>query len=90
MGIAFSGQADFSRINATVPLQITEVKHKAFIEVDESGTTAAAATSVAIGLTAVLNQPPTVIDHPFLFAIREMSSGLVLFTGVVNNPLQTE
>jgi serpin B len=86
MGVAFGGNADFSGINATVPLQITEVKHKAFIAVDESGTTAAAVTSVAIGLTATLNPPPTVIDHPFIFAIREMSSGLVLFVGTMNNP----
>ena len=90
MGIAFSDGADFTGINSTIPLQITDVEHKAFIEVDESGTTAAAATSVVIGISAVLNTPPTVIDHPFVFAIREMSSGLVLFTGVVNNPLQTE
>jgi serpin B len=86
MGIAFSDHADFSGINATLPLNITRVDHKAFIEVDESGTTAAAATVVVIGVSAVLNPPPTVIDHPFIFAIREMSSGLILFTGVVNNP----
>ena len=89
MGIAFSGNADFSGINATFPLQITDVLHKAYIDVDESGTTAAAATSVSVGVSAVAQQPPTVIDHPFLLAIREMSSGLILFTGVVNNPTLT-
>ncbi len=85
MGIAFSKNADFSLISATSPLQITSVNHKAFIDVDETGTTAAAATTVVVGLTATpvfyVN-----INHPFLFAIREMSSGLILFTGTVNNP----
>jgi len=87
MGVAFSKNADFTGINGTEPLQITDVVHKAFVAVDESGTTAAAATAVVFGTTAVLNPPPTVIDHPFIFAIREMKSGLILFVGTVNNPL---
>ena len=86
MGIAFSSGANFSGINATLPLAITEVKHKAYIAVDESGTTAAAVTSVGITTSAVQNPPPSVIDHPFIFAIREMSSGLILFAGTMNNP----
>jgi len=86
MGIAFSPGADFSLINATTPLQISKVLHKAYIEVDETGTTAAAATSVVIGTTVSANPPPTVINRPFLFAIRETSSGLLLFTGTVHNP----
>jgi len=89
MDIAFSDAADFRGINATQQLLITDVVHKAFIDVDESGTTAAAATSVEIGNGAPAQLPPTVIDHPFIFAIREMKSGLILFVGTVNNPLLT-
>jgi serpin B len=89
LGIAFTPNADFSGINATVPLQITAVNQKAFVGVDETGTTAAAATTVVVGTSAIANPPPNVIDHPFVFMIREMSSGVILFAGVVNNPLLT-
>jgi serpin B len=89
LGIAFSKLADFSAISAAGGLQITSVDHKAFIDVDESGTTAAAATSVTVGITAILYTPPTVIDHPFIFFIREMSTGIILFAGTVNNPTLT-
>lgn len=84
MGNAFTNAADFSNISAAGGLQITAVNHKTFIEVDENGTTAAAVTSVGIGTTAIL---APIINRPFIFAIREMSSGLILFTGIVNNPL---
>jgi serpin B len=87
MSIAFSKNADFSLISPNANLQISQVLHKAFVDVDESGTTAAAVTAVIIGATAVYNPPPTVIDHPFIFVIQEMSSGLILFAGTVNNPL---
>ena len=89
LGIAFSDGADFSGINANIPLQISAVNHKAFVAVDESGTTAAGVTSITITPTDVLLNSPTVIDHPFVFAIREMSTGVILFTGTVNNPLLT-
>jgi serpin B len=89
MGNAFSDVANFSGINATVPLVISDVEHKAFVDVDESGATAAAVTSVEIGVGAVAPTPPSVIDHPFLFVIREMNSGLIVFAGTVNNPLLT-
>ncbi|SEO48321.1 serpin family protein [Mucilaginibacter sp. OK283] len=85
MANAFSDLADFTRINAAGGLTITEVKHKAYIEVDEEGTTAAAVTSVTVGPTAVLSYNFK-LDHPFIFAIREMKTGLVLFAGVVNDP----
>jgi serpin B len=87
MGNAFSGSADFTGINAAGGLQISKVQHKAFIAVDETGTEAAAVTSVVIGLTASLNPSQITIDHPFLFVIREMNTGLILFAGTVNNPL---
>lgn len=87
MGIAFSSGADLTRINAGGGLFISEVKHKAFVEVNEDGTTAAAVTSVSIGVSAPAPQPPLIFDHPFLFVIRETSSGLILFAGTMNNPL---
>jgi serpin B len=90
LGIAFSKLADFTGISSAGGLLITSVAHRAFIDVDESGTTAAAATSVTVGISAVLNVPPTVIDRPFIFFIREMSSGIILFVGTVNNPTLTE
>jgi serpin B len=63
------------------------VVHKAFVEVDEAGTEAAAATAVIVGLTAVPAQPVAVtIDRPFLFLIRDMETGAIVFLGRVMNP----
>jgi len=86
MGVAFSNAADFSGINADGNLSISEVKHKSFIEVNEEGTEAAAVTSVGIVLSATPQTYVFNVDRPFLFAIREMSTGLILFIGQVNNP----
>ncbi|MBN1788968.1 MAG: serpin family protein [Bacteroidales bacterium] len=91
MGIAFSdGLADFSKINGTGQLFISKVLHKSFVEVNEEGTEAAAVTSVEIELTSVGPEPQVTefhVDRPFLFAIRETSTGTILFIGRVNNPL---
>jgi serpin B len=91
MGIAFSdGQADFSKIYGAGGLFISKVLHKSFVEVNEEGTEAAAVTSVEIELTSVGPEPQVTefhVDHPFLFAIREKSTGTILFIGRVNNPL---
>ncbi|MGH7539759.1 MAG: serpin family protein [Gemmatimonadota bacterium] len=65
-------------------LHITKVKQKSFIEVNEEGTEAAAATSVGIGVTSA--PVPIVVDRPFLVAIRERLSGTVLFLGVLLDP----
>jgi serpin B len=87
MGVAFSNNADFSLISPQ-HLQISEVKHKAYIAVDEIGTEAAAVTSVGATATDEPTVAPTyTINRPFIFAIREMGTGLILFTGIVNNPL---
>jgi serpin B len=88
LGIAFSTSADFLLINSdpSWQLKISQVMHKAYIAVDETGTTAAAATSVGVS-AATAPVPPPPINRPFLFAIREMSSGVILFVGTVNNPL---
>jgi len=85
MAIAFSGQADFTRINKNGGLSISNVLHKTFVEVDEQGTTAAAVTSVEIWNT-VIQEILMRIDRPFIFAIREHESGTVLFIGKIVEP----
>jgi serine protease inhibitor len=85
MGIAFDeGRADFARIADVSPdrLYISRVEQKTFVEVNEEGTEAAAATGVGIVATSA---PPTMrVDRPFVFAIRERLSGTVLFLGILN------
>lgn len=85
MGIAFQPRvADFTRIADVDDLHISRVKQKAFIDVHELGTEAAAATSVTISVTSM---PPVMrFDRPFLFAIRERSTGTILFIGRVGDP----
>ena len=85
MGVAFTGAADFSKINPSGGLFISKVKHKTFVQVDEEGTEAAAATSVVI---ATSGPGRFVIDRPFLFAIRERISGTILFMGRMVDPTQ--
>jgi len=87
MGIAFTGGANFSRICRQVPLEISKVKHKTFVEVNEEGTEAAAVTSVEIILTSGGSSVPVMrVDHPFIFAIREHHSGTILFIGKIVEP----
>ena len=79
--------ADFSRMHRDaldMQLYLSEVKQKAFVEVDEKGTTAAAVTSVEVGVTSA--PIGFTADRPFLFAIRERLSGTLLFTGLVYDP----
>ncbi len=80
--------ADFSGISAQ-PLFISDVIHKAFVQVDEEGTEAAAATGIIMRTTSV-PVPPKVFraDHPFLFLIRRNASGTVLFMGRVFCPAE--
>jgi serpin B len=87
-GLAFSADADFSGIGDE-PLAISEVVHKAFIEVNEEGTEAAAATAVLMARgCAMLPKEPKVFkaDHPFLFFIRNRNTNAVLFSGRVLDP----
>ncbi len=87
MPIAFSGAADFSGMTGTHELTIADVLHKAFISVDEAGTEAAAATAVVMKLTAIPEEPVRVtIDHPFVFMIRDIETGAILFVGRILNP----
>ena len=84
---AFSGKADFSGINGKTDLFISAVIHKAYVDVNEEGTEAAAATAVVVGITSVPPQPPVFrADHPFLFLIRDNRSGSILFIGRMMNP----
>jgi serpin B len=87
MPIAFSDGADFSGMTGTPDLCISEVLHKAFVSVDEAGTEAAAATAVIVGETAMPGQPVEVtVDCPFIFLIRDIETGAILFVGRVLNP----
>lgn len=87
-----SAKADFSGITGGRNLFISQVIHKAFVDVNEKGTEAAAATAV-IALRGMMKQTQPVVfkaDHPFLFLIRENRSGSLLFFGRVNDPSATE
>jgi serpin B len=89
MDIAFTSGADFSGIDGTRDLFIQNVLHKAFVSVDEAGTEAAAATAVMVGLTALPPEPVAVtIDRPFIFLIRDVQTGSILFVGRVVDPTQ--
>ena len=87
MGLAFDrGRADFYRIADVRPdrLYITRVDQKTFVEVNEEGTEAAAATAVGVGVTSAPQVFEMTVDRPFVFAIRERLSGTVIFLGVMN------
>ncbi|MCX6644837.1 MAG: serpin family protein [bacterium] len=83
------GLADFSGMDGTVELFISEVLHKAFVKVDEEGTEAAAATAVVMEL-GMAAMPEDVVefraDHPFIFLIRDVNNGSILFLGRMLNP----
>ena len=79
------GVADFKGIS-DIPLYVSEAIQKAFIEVDETGTEAAAATAI-IGTKKSNSKPKLfVADHPFLFFIRDLKTKLLLFQGRVTLP----
>ncbi|MGQ9898129.1 MAG: serpin family protein [Acidobacteriota bacterium] len=90
MTLAFTEGADFAAMTRQANLFIDAIAHKAFIEVNEEGTEAAAATGVGMRITSVGAEPPRPVvfraDHPFLFVIRDNRSGTVLFMGRVMNP----
>ena len=88
MRIAFTDAADFSNIS-DLSLLINEVTHQAFIETNEEGTEAAAATVVDIGLTSIGPDTPVLIDvnRPFIYFIRETTTNSILFMGKVADPL---
>jgi serine protease inhibitor len=82
------GDANFSGMDGTELLYIAAVLHKAFVAVNEEGTEAAAATAVVMAARGLPLPPPTFrADHPFIFLIRENSTGSILFLGRVVNPV---
>jgi serpin B len=91
MPTAFTAAADFTAASPTMGRQmfISFVKQKTFVDVNETGTVAAAVT--AVGVTAVsgtLNPPVSVtFDRPFVFVIRERITGAILFMGKVVRPV---
>ena len=85
VSLAFSNDADFSGITETEALKISEVIHKAFVQCDEEGTEAAAATAVSMARCFTPSRPVIFnADHPFLFFIHKGDT--VLFSGRVTNP----
>ncbi|MEP0945785.1 MULTISPECIES: serpin family protein [Cyanophyceae] len=90
MGIAFeAGQADFSGLTE-LDAFINQVRHKTFIEVNESGTEAAASTAIGVAPTSAALPPDSpfemVVDRPFLAAIRDRNTGTLLFLGAIVDP----
>lgn len=81
-------KADFSGMDGKRDLSVTDVIHKAIVEVNDKGTEAAAATAVIAGITSM---PATsvsfVVDRPFVFLIRDVKTGAIVFVGRVVNPL---
>lgn len=90
MILAFSDVADFSGMDGKKDLAVSFVLHDTFVEVNEEGTEAAAVTTIGIVATSV--GPPRdvvdfVADHPFIFIIRDNTTGAFLFMGKVNDPV---
>ena len=85
---AFSDKADFSGMTGNRDLFISAVIHQAYVDVNEEGTEAAAATGVTMRLTSVGPDMTPVFraDHPFLFLIRDKTAGSILFLGRVTDP----
>ncbi|KAK8772601.1 hypothetical protein V5799_024160 [Amblyomma americanum] len=79
------GHADFSGITGSRDLVIDDVVHKAVVEVNEEGSEAAGATGVVFVELIAVRGVPLVVDHPFLFFIRNRRTGDVLFAGQVNH-----
>ena len=89
---AFSGAADFSGMTGKPDFTISAAIHKAFVDVNETGTEAAAATATVMTALAMRSnqpEPPPIVfraDHPFLFLIRDTKTGGILFMGRVADP----
>ncbi|MGA2233800.1 MAG: serpin family protein [Tepidisphaeraceae bacterium] len=87
MSTAFSTAADFSGIDGAHDLLISDVVHKAYVDVDEQGTEAAAATGIVMSAMAMPGARPVFnADHPFLFFIRNVRDQTILFAGRIEKP----
>jgi len=81
------GSADFSGMEATRSLYISDLLHKASVDVNEEGTEAAAATAVVVGQTSMPAESYVIdFDHPFLFFIRNIQTNTILFMGRLADP----
>lgn len=80
------GSADFTGISPERDLFISAVVHQAFIDLDEHGTEAAAATAVVVGVTSLPPQAQLDVDRPFLFLITHLKTNEILFMGQVTDP----
>jgi serpin B len=86
MADAFARTADFSGIDGRRDLFLGDVVHKAFVDLSEEGTEAAAATGITVHSLAVRQQTTFRADHPFAFFIRDTTSGVILFEGRLLQP----
>ncbi|XP_057555840.1 serpin B8 isoform X5 [Hippopotamus amphibius kiboko] len=79
-------KADFSGMSAKKNMPISKVAHKCFVEVNEEGTEAAAATAVVRNSRCISTEPRFCADHPFLFFIRHHETNSILFCGRFSSP----
>jgi serine protease inhibitor len=88
MGVAFDRfRADFTGMISSPRVSIDKVRHKTYVDVNEEGTEAAAATMVSPLFTSLHTLPvEVVVDHPFLCAIRDNKNGALLFLGAIHDP----
>ncbi|XP_053566088.1 neuroserpin [Bombina bombina] len=82
----FSGQADLSAISENKDLFVDKMVHKSFLEINEDGSEAAAASGMIANSRMAVLYPQVIIDHPFFFLIRNRKNGSVLFMGRVMHP----
>lgn len=82
---AFSGAADFSALS-NAPTQVSQAIQRVYLGVGENGTTAAATTGISIIPTSASPGPSVVLDHPFLFLVRDTKTGAILFASEVQDP----
>jgi serpin B len=89
MSSAFEpGRANLSGMDGTTSLFVSDVFHKAYVEVNEEGTEAAAATAVPVSRALAESVPVFRADHPFIFLIQDSENGNILFMGRVTEPVQ--
>jgi serpin B len=83
---AFTMEADFSGMDGTQELYVDDVYHKAFIAVDEAGTEAAATSAVVMSRKGISRPHELIVDRPFVYLIRDLETGAILFLGHVLDP----
>lgn len=89
MPLAFTDRADFSGLAGTSPLRLGQVVHRAWVEMSEAGTDAAAATAAGLEpswMGPAKKQAVFRADHPFMFLIQDVKTGVILFVGRVSDP----